>query len=271
MTQPNNGMERVAARFSVRGRRALVTGGSLSIGRAITRALADAGAAVAINYASEVDADFGHPEAAESLLAEIRDAGGHAALVGGDLSRAGVGVGVVEAAVTALGGIDILVICASRQQRTPFLELASLEIEQQFQINFRATIDLLQGALPGMTKRGWGRVVSVGSINARRPEADLSVYAALKSAQHNLIVNLARQVAAQGVTVNTISPGLIATERNRWRRDDVVGWNAIQAKSNPMGCAGAPEDIGGVALLLCSEAGRFITGADVPVDGGHGL
>ena len=101
----------------------------------------------------------------------------------------------------------------------------------------------MQAALPPMSERGWGRVLTIGSINETRPEAELSIYAALKSAQHNLSINLARQYAASGVTVNNLSPGLVATERNRWRRQDEASWTEIQRRSNPMGRAGTPEEI----------------------------
>jgi NAD(P)-dependent dehydrogenase (short-subunit alcohol dehydrogenase family) len=122
-----------------------------------------------------------------------------------------------------------------------------------------------------MKERGWGRVVTLGSINETSPEAELSVYAALKCAQHNFANNLARQYAPFGVTLNNLSPGLVATERNRWRREDADAWAAIEAGSSPMGRAGTPDDVAAAALLLCSEAGRFITGADLQVNGGRHL
>jgi NAD(P)-dependent dehydrogenase (short-subunit alcohol dehydrogenase family) len=165
----------------------------------------------------------------------------------------------------------VLVVCASIQYRTPFDEVTPEQIERQIQINFRASIELLQTALPPMKTRGWGRVLTIGSINQTRPEPVLSVYAALKSAQHNLAINLARQYAPFGVTVNNLSPGLIATERNRWRRVDAADWARIQKAANPMGRAGTPDEMAGAAVLLCSEAGRFITGADLQATGGHHL
>jgi NAD(P)-dependent dehydrogenase (short-subunit alcohol dehydrogenase family) len=138
------------------------------------------------------------------------------------------------------GGVNILVICASIQPRTPFLEVTGDEIQRQFQINFRATVELLQAALPAMKANGWGRVLTVGSINQVRPEPDLAIYAALKSAQHNLCVNLAKQYAPFDVMINNLSPGLVATERNRWRRQDAEVWRniridrtALRQRANP--------------------------------------
>jgi NAD(P)-dependent dehydrogenase (short-subunit alcohol dehydrogenase family) len=178
---------------------------------------------------------------------------------------------VVEDCRRDLGGLDILVICASVQTRSAFDAITREALDRQVAVNFAATIELLQAALPGMAANGWGRVLSIGSVNQTAPDPELAVYAALKAAQHNLIVNLARQQAAHGVTLNTLSPGLIATDRNRARRRDRAAWEAIQAAANPMGQAGDPDDLVGAALMLCSRAGAFITGADLQATGGGHL
>lgn len=263
--------DRLARRFSMAGRRALVTGGSVSIGRSIALAFADAGADVAIHFASAADAAFGKPDAAEETAREIRARGRRAALIEADFAMAGEARRTVDAASSALGGVDVLVVCASIQYRTPFEDVTAEQTERQIQINFRASVELLQAALPAMKARGWGRVLTIGSVNQTTPEAQLSIYAALKSAQHNLAINLARQYAPFGVTVNNLSPGLIATERNKWRRVDADAWAAIERGSSPMGRAGTPDEMAGAALLLCSEAGSFITGADLQATGGRHL
>jgi len=262
---------RVANRFSMAGRRALVTGGSVSIGRSIALVFADAGADVAIHHARAADAAFGKPDAAVETAGLIRQSGSKCAVVEADFERHGEARRSVEAAIAALGGVDVLVICASIQYRAPFDAVTPEQIDRQIQINFKATIELLQAGLPPMKERGWGRVITIGSINQTNPEAQLSVYAALKSAQQNLALNLARQYAPFGVTINNISPGLIATERNRWRREDARAWAEIEKGSSPMGRAGTPDEIAGAALLMCSEAGSFITGADLQVTGGRHL
>jgi NAD(P)-dependent dehydrogenase (short-subunit alcohol dehydrogenase family) len=201
----------------------------------------------------------------------IRARGGRAALIEADFEQAGEARRTVQAAADLLGGVDVLVLCASIQYRTPFDEVTPEQVERQIQINFRASVELLQAALPPMKARGWGRVLTIGSVNQTRPEPVLAVYAALKSAQHNLAINLARQYAPFGVTVNNLSPGLVATERNRWRRVDAAQWAQIERDSSPMGRAGTPEEMAGAALLLCSDAGSFITGADLQATGGRHL
>jgi NAD(P)-dependent dehydrogenase (short-subunit alcohol dehydrogenase family) len=263
--------QRLADRFSMHGRRALVTGGSVSIGRAIVLAFGDAGASIAIHHARAADEAFGKPDAAAETAQLLRARGVDASVIEADCEQPGEATRTVREAERALGGVDVLVICASVQYRTPFDAVTPEQIERQIQINFRASVELLQAALPSMKARGWGRVLTLGSINQTRPEPVLSVYAALKSAQHNLAINLAREYAPFGVTVNNLSPGLIATERNRWRRADPAEWAQIERQSSPMGRAGTPEEMAGAALLLCSDAGRFITGADLQATGGRHL
>ena len=262
---------RIASRFSMHGRRALVTGGSLSIGRAIVMAFADAGADIAIHFAPAADAALGNPDAAHEVAKLLAERGVRHALIEGDLGIAGEGTRTFTAAESVLGGIDVLVLCASIQQRTAFADVTAEERERQTRINFHASVELLQAAASPMKARGWGRILTIGSINQTRPEAELSVYAALKSAQHNLALNLARQLAASGVTVNNLSPGLVATARNRWRREDADAWRAIQFAANPMHRAASPDEMAGAALLLCSDAGSFITGCDLQATGGGHL
>ena len=263
--------ERLVARFAMAGRRALVTGGSLSIGRAIVEAFADAGAEVAVQYAPAADVALAHAGAATGLSGVLRERGVRHAMIEADFAQTGAGTRTVQAAAAALGGVDVLVVCASVQQREAFEAISAEQRERQTRINFHATVELMQAAFPPMKARGWGRILTIGSINQTRPDPELAIYAALKSAQHNLAINLARQVAAHGVTVNNLSPGLVATARNQWRRVDEAQWQGIQARANPMGRAGLPEEMAGAALLLCSEAGSFITGADLQVTGGAHL
>lgn len=261
----------IAKRFSMQGRRALITGGSVSIGREIVRAFAQAGADVAIQSLSAADRAFGCPDAMAEAAREVESCGGRGVAIDADFAVPGAARQCVADAQAALGGVDVLVVCASVQQRTPFLDLPADQIDRQIQINFKASIELLQAALPGMKAQGWGRVLTIGSINQTWPETDLAVYAALKSAQHNLSINLAADYAPHGVTVNNLSPGLIITERNRWRREDADMWAKIQHGAAPMHRAGTAEEMAGAALLLCSEAGSYITGADLQATGGRHL
>jgi glucose 1-dehydrogenase len=266
------GAVRMSRWFSMAGRRALITGASLSIGRSLALGFADHGAAIAVHYSSAADKGFGRPDAARDTLAAVQARGVSGCLVEADLSQQGAGRQTVEKAIAGLGGIDILVICASIQSRTPFLSVKPEEIERQIQINFRATVELLQAALPAMQERGWGRVLTIGSVNQVRPEPDLAIYAALKSAQHNLCINLARQYASFTVMINNLSPGIVETERNRWRRTDADEWRQIQkTAAGAIGRAAQPDEMVGAAVLLCSEAASYIAGVDLMVTGGSHL
>lgn len=258
--------------FRMDGRRALITGASLSIGRSLALGFAEQGAAIALHYSSAADAAFGLPQAAGEALDAVKMHGAKACLVEADLAEPGAGRSTVAKAIEGLGGVDILVICASIQSRTPFLEIVDTDIERQFRINFRATVELLQAALPPMKARGWGRVLTIGSVNQVRPDPDLAIYAALKSAQYNLCINLAKQYAAFNVMINNLSPGLVATERNRWRRQDEAAWRQIQAKTaGAIGRAAQPDEMVGAAILMCSEAASYIAGVDLMVTGGAHL
>jgi NAD(P)-dependent dehydrogenase (short-subunit alcohol dehydrogenase family) len=268
---PIENARRVAARFSMQGRKALVTGGSVSIGREIVLAFAEAGADVAVHYARAADIAFGKASAVKETVAEVAARGRKAIEIEADFANSGEAARCVEDARRALGGLDVLVVCASIQYRTPFEEITENQIERQIQVNFRSTVELFKAALPDMKRNGFGRVLTIGSVNQTAPESVLSVYAALKSAQHNLAINLAREYAPYGITINNLSPGLVATERNKWRREDKASWRAIEMASCPMGRAGRPSEIAGAALLLCSEAGSFITGADLQATGGRHL
>lgn len=261
----------IAGRFAMAGRRALVTGGSVSLGREIAIAFAEAGSDIALHFSRAADTAFGMPDAAETAVAAIEACGRRAVAIEADFAVPGEARRCVREAIEALGGIDVLAVCASVQRRTEFTAIPLEEIEWQLQINYKASLELLQESLPGMKERGWGRVLTIGSINQTRPEPDLAIYASLKSAQHNLATNLAAAYAPHGVTVNNLSPGLIVTERNRWRREDAAVWQQIQEGSSPMRRAGEVREIAGAALLLCSEAGSFITGIDLQATGGRHL
>ena len=255
-------------RFSVAGRTAFVTGASRGIGRAMAIALAQHGADVAINHTSSFDAEIGVPDAAQQFVDEAQSHGVKAYAIEGDLSADGAVLDVFDRAVDALGRVDILVSTANIQIVSPFEDVTAEQIDLQCKMNYRVPIQLLQRAMPPMAERGWGRVLTLGSINQANPTIELAVYAGLKSAQYNLVMNLSRKYVKTGVTINNVSPGLIETDRNRFRRENPADWQAMIDRISPMGRAGQPEDLVGAALLLCSDAGSFITGANLNVTGG---
>jgi glucose 1-dehydrogenase len=246
--------------FDLTGRVALVTGSSRGIGRAIALGLARCGAQVAIHCATRIDE-------ARAVAADIATEGRRAIAIAANLSSAEACSALLADTTTRLGPIDILVLNASFEIRRDWLEVADDDFDAQIAVNLKSSLRLLQGVVPGMATRGWGRVVSIGSIQETKPNPRLVVYAALKSAQTNMIVNLARQYAANGVTLNNVAPGAIATERNAAVLEDAAYRARVEAQI-PAHRVGAPQDCVGACLLLCSEAGAYITGTSIFVDGG---
>ncbi len=244
-------------------RSALVTGSSRGIGRAIALALAECGAAVAVHGTQ--------PAAAlDESLADVRRRSPRSVAVTGDLSQPDVPARIVADATAALGGLDILVANASIQIRKPWAEVTQAEAEQQMQVNFHATLRMIQAAVPAMRAKQWGRILTVGSVQQHRPHPDMIVYAASKSAQENLVRNLAKQLGPDGITVNNLAPGVILTDRNTAALADRTYAERVRGMI-PLRFFGESEDCVGAAVLLCSEAGRYITGVDLLVDGGMHL
>jgi NAD(P)-dependent dehydrogenase (short-subunit alcohol dehydrogenase family) len=249
------------APFRLNGRTALVTGARREIGRAIALTLAGAGARLAVHHAGTPE------EAADAamVVAEIVDAGGEAMAFGQDFALDDAGH-ALSAAVTAWAPVDILVLNASIELLEPYTGITRERFDRQIAVNLRTTLELFQDLVPLMAERGWGRVVTIGSVQQNIPHPEMMVYAGTKAAQLNWALNLARQVGGQGVTVNNLAPGVIHTARNR---DQMIQGAAALLPRIPVGRLGLPDDLCGAALLLCSDAGRYITGTNLFVDGGR--
>ena len=184
-----------------------------------------------------------------------------------DLAETGQGLRLAQDAEKLLGPLDIVVLNASIQTRCTFEEVEEAQFHQEIQVNLLAAYQLLQHVAPAMAARGWGRILTIGSVQQVRPNSALSVYAATKAAQLNLTLNLAKLYARSGVTVNNLAPGLIDTERNADLKADGKAYRELLDRI-PAGQAGTPQDCAWAALMLCSQAGRYITGVDLMVDGG---
>jgi len=248
------------AAFSLAGRRALVTGSARGIGKAIALAFAEYGATVAVHGVRP-------SHALDETLAEVRAFAPHCAAVTGDLAEPGAAAGIVAAAAQLIGAPDILVANASVQIRCPWLEVAPEEALLQMQVNFHASLQLVQAAVPAMRQQGWGRIVTVGSVQEQRPHPDMIVYAASKAALENLVRNLAKQIGPDGITINNLCPGVFATDRNTEVLANPAYAEQVRQRI-PVRDFAAPRDAAGAALLLCSDAGRYITGTTLCVDGG---
>ncbi len=164
----------------------------------------------------------------------------------------------------------MLVLNAAEQRRRPITMLSADDVTFQIDSGFRSAVDLCAALLPAMGERGFGRLIAIGSVQSLRPNPNLVVYAAMKAALANMMRNIAKDWAGRGVTANTISPGLVATDRNADLMADPAAYDALLARI-PVGRAASPDEIAGLALLLVSQAGGYITGEEIMVNGGLGL
>ncbi|WP_421907502.1 SDR family NAD(P)-dependent oxidoreductase [Mameliella sp.] len=250
------------------GRRALVTGGSRGIAAELSRALARRGALVGVNFSAAADGASGQQSAAEALVAEIRAEGGRAVALEQDLMQDRAGEALAEKARAEIGPVDTLVLSASIQYHVPFLEQSVAQVSDQVRINLLSNIQILQGLLPDMVLARYGRILTIGSVQEVSPTAEMPIYSMTKAAMKNLVENLAVQGGGQNVIFNNIAPGLVATDRNAFRREDAEAWERLQRRANPVGRAGRPQDLTALAMHLLSPANSFTTGATIYATGG---
>lgn len=247
--------------YSLAGRTALVTGASRGIGAAIARILAQMGADVAINHLADA-------AAADALATELRALGRRAATFDVDVARGDVVDALVAPAEAQLGPLDVLVVCAARSIYAKLADAREEDVDAQIETNFKATARLLRAVVPAMAKRRFGRVVTIGSITQAAPLPILPIYGAMKAAQLQLIRGEAIRWAPFGVTLNNVSPGLIRTERNAWRREPGGDWEAFSRSCSYARRAGEPEEVACAVAMFCAPGASFVTGENLFVAGG---
>jgi 3-oxoacyl-[acyl-carrier protein] reductase len=243
--------------LDISGRTALVMGASRGLGRAVAAALAREGARVAMASRSR--------EALEQAAAEIEGETVVMEADAADLDRLADLASEVE---QALGPIEILVTNTGGPPFGGALDNEQNEWEQAYKSLVLAPRVLIESVLPGMRERGWGRIVNVGSSSVREPIPGLALSNAHRMAAVGFFKTLASEVAADGITVNTVATGRFATERlaSNW-----ASWEEMERGARegvPAGRLGRPEEYGDLVAFLCSERAAYLTGAVIPLDGG---
>lgn len=232
-----------------------ITGSTQGIGLAMAQAFVREGHEVTVHCSSDL-----------AKAERIRDGIGAAHAVTADLSD----LAQTESLYEKTGAVDVLILNASVQYRTPWYEIGDEELDRQINVNLKSTLKLMQAYWHAMKEKGFGRIITVGSVQQSRPHPDMAIYAATKCAVMSLVRNIAKQVAPYGITVNNLSPGVIATPRNEAALSNAEYASKVLA-GIPVGRAGEASECAGAALLLASPDASYITGIDIAVDGGMGL
>ena len=241
--------------LGIAGRRAAVAAASEGLGFATAAALAAEGVRVAMCA-----------RRADAIGEAARRVDGDAVGIVADVSTPEGAAGFVRAAREALGGVDILVANAGGPPPGTFATTSIDAYLEAFDLSCRSAIAMCQEAIPAMRTQRWGRVVAITSIGARQPIGTLIASSTARAALSAFLKVTAREVAADGVTVNALQPGLHATSRlTSMHGDD--GLEALAA-SVPAGVLGDAADFGALGAFLCSEQARFVTGTALLVDGG---
>ena len=236
-------------------KRALVTGSTQGIGKAIAQRLVKNGFEVIVHCSSDI-------EKAERIKNEI---GAYRSVVC-DLSD----MKQVSVLKEKTGAVDVLILNASVQYKQKWLDVGDAEMEKQLSVNVVSTLKLIQAYYPDMKEKGFGRIITIGSVNQHRQHPELSFYAATKCAVMSLVKNIAKEVAPFGITVNNVSPGAIATPRNANVYNDEAARKKVEAVI-PAGRFGTPEECAGIVAFLAGDDSAYITGTDIKADGGMSL
>jgi NAD(P)-dependent dehydrogenase (short-subunit alcohol dehydrogenase family) len=246
--------------FSLKGKTAIVTGSSRGIGRAIAIAYARAGARVVVT-SRKLDA-------CNAVVEQLRGEGLEAMAIACNISGKEQVAALVDQTEKAYGPVDVLVCNAAvNPYYGPMSGITDEAFSKVMDVNIRSNLWLVNRVAPGMAERGGGSIVIISSIAGLTGSRVLGAYAISKAADMQLARNLALEWGKQGVRTNCIAPGLIKTDFAKALWDNPKTLAAALA-SSPLNAIGDPEDIAGAALLLGSDAGRFITGTTIVIDGG---
>ena len=242
----------------MQSRVALVTGGTGGIGSSIVQGLADMGHRVATNYRDE--------ERARAWQAKMRERGVDVVLARGDVSSADEAQALVADVERDLGPIEVLVNNAGITRDSTFHRMTPMQWNEVIGTNLNSCFNVTRPVIEGMRERKWGRIVQISSINGLKGQYGQANYAAAKAGMHGFTISLARENARFGITVNTVSPGYVATDMVMAVPEDV---RAKIVAEIPTGRLGTPDEIAYAVSFLVADEAAWITGSNLDINGGH--
>ena len=245
--------------MAANGRAALITGGGRNIGRACVLGLAEDGFNVAINGSSD-------KAACEKVAKEAEKFGVKAIIIMGDVGKAAECKRIADEATKAFGTVDALLNNAALRPNKPFLEMTDADWSRVIDVDMNAAVWLARACLPGMVAKGWGRIVNFAGMNAIHGHAGRAPVSVAKHGVWGLTKALAMEFGPKGITTNTISPGPIAPDTEE--KNASASARAQTLARVPLGRFGKPVEVAAAARLLVSEAGGYINGQMIAVNGG---
>ncbi|WP_321948468.1 beta-ketoacyl-ACP reductase [Paraburkholderia sp. J10-1] len=238
---------------------AFVSGGMGGLGAAISRKLYDAGMTVIVSHSEQNDHVV-------TWLHGEREAGRTFHAFGLDVASYDSCEEGARKVIAEFGGVDVLVNNAGITRDASFMKLSKPEWDAVMHTDLDSMFNLTKPFLPGMYERRFGRIVNIGSVNGSRGAFGQTNYAAAKAGIHGFTMSLALEVAKRGITVNTVSPGYLATAMVEAVPQDVMDTRILP--QIPVGRLGRPEEVASLVAYLCSDDGAFVTGANFAVNGG---
>ncbi len=251
----------------------LITGAAGDIGQGIARTFIREGATVIVHGR--------HQDQIEPLASNLRTTGAKVFAVAGDLASDESARRIAEEACNYTGGVDILINNAATHTYGSWLDDAPADMLKLYDINVVGAARLVQQLVPQMRDRHWGRIINIGSADAREPLAFMSAYASTKAALVNLTVGLAKSLANTGITVNTVSPGIVATDGVKSFYQGLAarfGWGSeweeiekhilAEVLPNPTGRLGTVQEVTDLIAFLASPLAGYINSANIRIDGG---
>ncbi len=245
-------------KFGLTDKVALVTGGTGGIGSAICEVLAEEGCKVATNYRSE--------EKLASLTDRMKERGHGIAGFRCDITNDGECETLAQQVEESLGAVDILVNNAGITRDTTFRKMTGDKWRAVIDTNLNSAYNVTRPLIEGMMARGFGRIINISSINGQKGQIGQTNYSAAKAGLHGFTMALAQEVARKGITVNTVSPGYVATDMVMAVPENIR--NAIIAQI-PVGRLGEPGEVARLVAFLASDSAAFVTGADISINGGQ--